>query len=307
MDALTFIIRLVEALAWPVVVSFVLWHGRAQIGALLGRLEKFKGWGAEASFVGQQLDRVEATLPEPQSGLERITTNLQARAVEADLPPPYLVQDAWQRVEYAMQDAAKRLLMPGENWREALRELPDRLGLLPAEKASMNELQNLRNQVVHSRNPQITITDALRYRDIADRLVEAIEARSRRNNQAVDARSPSASHDPGREWAHCARARIRATTSGAVVLRRHYKDLTLPVVIIAGDGDKVVFKRRSEQLRATIPGSVLQIVKGAGHMVHHLAAQQVAQAVKSVTEGATLAGQLGRGPGRPPAISSNAA
>jgi hypothetical protein len=29
---------------------------------------------------------------------------------------------------------------------------------------------------------------------------------------------------------------------------------------------------------------VLQIVKGAGHMVHHLAARQVAQAVESVVE-----------------------
>jgi pimeloyl-ACP methyl ester carboxylesterase len=70
----------------------------------------------------------------------------------------------------------------------------------------------------------------------------------------------------------------------AVALRRDYKNLTLPVVIIAGDGDKVVFKRRSEQLRDSIPGSVLQIVKGAGHMVHHLAARQVAEAIESVAE-----------------------
>lgn len=71
---------------------------------------------------------------------------------------------------------------------------------------------------------------------------------------------------------------------GALALRGRYKDLTLPVVIVGGDGDKVVFKRRSEQLRDSIPGSVLQIVKGAGHMVHHLVPQQVAQAVESVAE-----------------------
>ena len=84
-------------------------------------------------------------------------------------------------------------------------------------------------------------------------------------------------------------SQIRATSvdgalmiPGALALRGDYKDLTLPVVIIAGDGDKVVFKRRSEQLRDSIPGSVLQIVKGAGHMVHHLAPRQVAQAVENV-------------------------
>jgi pimeloyl-ACP methyl ester carboxylesterase len=86
-------------------------------------------------------------------------------------------------------------------------------------------------------------------------------------------------------------SQIRATSvdgalmiPGALGLRRHYKGLTLPVVIIAGDGDRIVFQQRSEQLRATIPGSVLQTVKGAGHMVHHLAAGQVAEAVESVTK-----------------------
>jgi pimeloyl-ACP methyl ester carboxylesterase len=86
-------------------------------------------------------------------------------------------------------------------------------------------------------------------------------------------------------------SQIRATVMdgalmipGAGALRENYKDLNLPVIIIAGDGDKIVFKRRSEQLRDSIPGSVLQIVKGAGHMVHHLAARQVAQAVESAVE-----------------------
>jgi pimeloyl-ACP methyl ester carboxylesterase len=80
---------------------------------------------------------------------------------------------------------------------------------------------------------------------------------------------------------------------GALALRGDYKDLTLPVVIIAGDGDRVVFKRRSEQLRDSIPGSELQIVKGAGHMVHHLAPRQVAQAIESVVEASLARAQAG--------------
>ncbi len=59
---------------------------------------------------------------------------------------------------------------------------------------------------------------------------------------------------------------------GALALRAQYKDLTLPVVIIAGEGDRIVLSRRSEQMRDNIPSSVLQIVNGAGHMVHHLVA-----------------------------------
>ena len=96
-------------------------------------------------------------------------------------------------------------------------------------------------------------------------------------------------------------SQIRATSMdgtlmipGALALRGHYKDLTLPVVIIAGDGDKIVFKRRSERLAASIRGSVLQVVKGAGHMVHHLAPRQVAQAVEDVA-GRTARTSLARG------------
>jgi pimeloyl-ACP methyl ester carboxylesterase len=70
----------------------------------------------------------------------------------------------------------------------------------------------------------------------------------------------------------------------ALALRRHYKDLTLPVVIIAGLDDRVVFKRRAERLRDSIRGSVLRIVQGAGHMVHYYAPLEVAQAIESVGE-----------------------
>jgi pimeloyl-ACP methyl ester carboxylesterase len=69
---------------------------------------------------------------------------------------------------------------------------------------------------------------------------------------------------------------------GAMALRDQYEKLAMPVTIIAGDNDKVVFKRMSQRLAARIPNSVLQLVPGAGHMVHHLAPQRVADAVESV-------------------------
>jgi pimeloyl-ACP methyl ester carboxylesterase len=96
-------------------------------------------------------------------------------------------------------------------------------------------------------------------------------------------------------------SQIRATSvdgalmiPGALGLRRHYKDLTLPVVIIAGDGDRIVFKQRSERLQTNIPRSILRIVKDAGHMVHHLAPLQVAEAVASMANTPLPVGQPGR-------------
>ena len=85
-------------------------------------------------------------------------------------------------------------------------------------------------------------------------------------------------------------SQIRATSvdgalmiPGALSLRGRYKELSLPVVIMAGDGDKVVFKRSAERLHADVKGSVLRIVKGAGHMVHHLVPQRVVEAVEAVS------------------------
>jgi pimeloyl-ACP methyl ester carboxylesterase len=70
---------------------------------------------------------------------------------------------------------------------------------------------------------------------------------------------------------------------GVLSLRDRYKDLTLPVMIIAGAGDKVVFKRMSERLHAVLSNSALHIIEGAGHMVHYFAPRQVVAAIESVT------------------------
>lgn len=84
-------------------------------------------------------------------------------------------------------------------------------------------------------------------------------------------------------------SQIRATSMdgalmipGALGLRRRYDELRMPVLIMAGRGDKVVFKRNAERLHAAIAGSVLRIVEGAGHMVHHSAPRQVVEAVRLI-------------------------
>lgn len=84
-------------------------------------------------------------------------------------------------------------------------------------------------------------------------------------------------------------SQIRATSEdgalmipGALAMRGSYEHLKLPVVIIAGAGDRVVFKERSERLADEIPGSILQIVEGAGHMVHHFVPERIVAAVDTL-------------------------
>lgn len=84
-------------------------------------------------------------------------------------------------------------------------------------------------------------------------------------------------------------SQIRATAEdgtlmvpGVIDLSERYGELTMPVAIMAGHGDKIVGNRQAERLHAAIPGSVLRIIEQAGHMVHHLAHRAVLALVADV-------------------------
>jgi pimeloyl-ACP methyl ester carboxylesterase len=66
----------------------------------------------------------------------------------------------------------------------------------------------------------------------------------------------------------------------AIVFRRRYSDLTMPVVIIAGEGDRVTnIDEQSTRLHHEIAHSTFHRVEGAGHMVHQSAPAQVMIAI----------------------------
>lgn len=70
-------------------------------------------------------------------------------------------------------------------------------------------------------------------------------------------------------------------TPVTVELQRHYHDLDLPVVIIAGGADQIAdVGRQSQRLHDALPNSTLIVVPGMGHMIHHLALERVVEAVE---------------------------
>lgn len=81
---------------------------------------------------------------------------------------------------------------------------------------------------------------------------------------------------------------------GAAELSRRYAELSLPVVIVAGDEDKIAdFGRQSARLHTELPGSELRVVRGAGHMIHHTAPDEVLAAISLASQ--RLAEQPARG------------
>jgi pimeloyl-ACP methyl ester carboxylesterase len=69
----------------------------------------------------------------------------------------------------------------------------------------------------------------------------------------------------------------------AAAFRDRYQELRLPVAILAGEGDRIVdVGRQSARLHQALPQSVLTVVPGLGHMLHHGAPELVAGAVEAI-------------------------
>jgi pimeloyl-ACP methyl ester carboxylesterase len=69
----------------------------------------------------------------------------------------------------------------------------------------------------------------------------------------------------------------------AARLASRYRSLTLPVTIMAGKGDKIVnVEKQAERLHAMLPQSRLELMEGAGHMLHYLHPEQVAEAADAL-------------------------
>ena len=72
-------------------------------------------------------------------------------------------------------------------------------------------------------------------------------------------------------------------TPAVMELEQHYGELTVPVVIVTGGDDQIAdVGRQSERLHQELPGSEFIRVPGAGHMIHHLAPDQVVAAIDHV-------------------------
>jgi hypothetical protein len=193
MDWLTFLSTdLGSLLSWPVAVVVAVIVLKRDVATLLralgSRLQKAKGPWGELTF-GQGVDEVEHKLPPEDT--KAITESEDAKRIDdvsglARLPPPYIVSQAWLRLEQAIRDVVDQNL-PNKPAASARRLSPIAYmnlvtvdGTLSLDDAGVvDELRKLRNRAAHEFDPDITITDALRYNDIANSLIQKIEQHRR--------------------------------------------------------------------------------------------------------------------------------
>jgi pimeloyl-ACP methyl ester carboxylesterase len=75
---------------------------------------------------------------------------------------------------------------------------------------------------------------------------------------------------------------------GAARLRKLYRDIKAPVVIVAGEDDRVVdVDAQARKLHEEISGSGLTVLPGVGHMAHYAAPDQIVAAVNQLLPSAS--------------------
>ncbi|GAB3554185.1 alpha/beta hydrolase [Noviherbaspirillum agri] len=95
-------------------------------------------------------------------------------------------------------------------------------------------------------------------------------------------------------WMALRPSQLRASAAEAALmipaafsLRKRYHELMMPVIIMSGDRDRYVdMHTQSEQLHHALPHSTLHVTHGAGHMLHHLAVEEVMQAIEQASQAA---------------------
>ena len=91
-------------------------------------------------------------------------------------------------------------------------------------------------------------------------------------------------------------------TPAVMELQQHYRELKLPVVILTGGDDQIAdVGRQSRRLHQEIPQSELTVLPGLGHMVHHLAPDEVIKAINRAAALADVASPAQQVPARRPA------
>ena len=95
------------------------------------------------------------------------------------------------------------------------------------------------------------------------------------------------------KWLSLRPSQLRAASAetvlmipGAASLRHRYPEITMPVTIFSGDGDKMVnHEHNAERLHRELLQSQLHTVQDAGHMLHHVAQDEIVRAVRDIAQG----------------------
>lgn len=150
MDALSFFVRLVEAVAWPLAALIILRTLRPEFQSLLPSMRRVKVGSFEAEFE-RDVQELESTIgievTDELHSQNKITLNLSKENARS------AILDSWLKVEWAIKKAAMQQIVTSPVYvpspLQAIHELAQ-LDIISAEDVALfYSLRGLRNQAAH--------------------------------------------------------------------------------------------------------------------------------------------------------------
>lgn len=179
MDWLTFVAKLVEALAWPVASVVLVFLLREQIKQLIPHIKRFKAGPVEAEFERQIAELTTSTDLPAVSAATTPEREVLLRLVQVE--PRAAVMEAWRGIEQAASVVIrdKGIYVPDRDARSpyaVIRALARDEILNSEEVALYHDLRSLRNQAAHAPEFAPTVDAALSYLELAAGLRQKLEA-----------------------------------------------------------------------------------------------------------------------------------
>ncbi|TWI62933.1 pimeloyl-ACP methyl ester carboxylesterase [Pseudoduganella lurida] len=105
-------------------------------------------------------------------------------------------------------------------------------------------------------------------------------------------REEAARFKPWPKWLSLRPSQLRAAGAesalmipAAATLNKRYPEITMPVAIFSGAGDKIVtHEHNAERLHRELLQSRLHTIEDAGHMLHYVAQEEIVRAVDDIVE-----------------------
>ncbi len=186
MDWKTFISNIIDSLAWPALIAFIVWQLRDNIASLLPRLRKFRHKDTELEFaegVNELVkDReIEGVDKEPQKEKKpELRDQFDFLVKLADISPRSAVQESFRVLERATENAVIKAYpdLDTRKFRSPLHMqqlLKDKV-LSKQQFHEFNQLRTLRNKAAHAPEFKLHGMPIEGYIDIALSLANSLES-----------------------------------------------------------------------------------------------------------------------------------
>ena len=176
---MTYMIEILEIIAWPSTILILVWIARSPILSLLPAIQRIRFQGAEIEL-SQSLQEIENSIAmQEDMKLEDRLLNREIKNA-LDLPPSHLVLEVWSVLERSARTTVERVLPNEETFRKPLDRPIDYLefkgALTPSTATAIRDLRDLRNQVARFSGSDIPKEQSFQFANLANRIVNVIES-----------------------------------------------------------------------------------------------------------------------------------